>query len=147
MAKAKIKTFNYFRTFTAAMVEAGAYMGTAEVLGLKFEAGCMITNTDARRFLKAVRVSYSNDVNVPKDLIRDLMNYDRANFPAPAAKAKRLFRQWAEGGACPYGGDVLERRGRAAWFTQERSHYNADWPVVSAPVLVLRALLAWNALA
>ena len=66
------------------------------------------------------------------DLTSDLMNYDAANHPDPAA-----FQRWADGGACPYEGVKVQR---VANFSERRECWPPERQLLSAFELMKRVL-------
>jgi hypothetical protein len=72
---------------------------------------------------------------VPDDLCIDLMRWDAANHPNPAA-----FDAWAKGGACPYEGIPYAR---ASHFKEKRSLWSAG--EAPRPYDLMVRLLSWTA--
>jgi hypothetical protein len=79
-------------------------------------------------------VLLSNIGHVSSELCALLMRYDAANHPGGV----EVFTTWANGGACPYASGAKVQR--VAQFTEQREHWNADAPLLSAFELMVRVV-------
>jgi len=97
---------------------SGADLSGADLSGANLPAPTMIL------------LAYWGEVS--DDLCRDLMAYDAACHPYPAA-----FDRWAQGDACPYSGVKVER---AAQFQEKRGLWDAKAPLCRPYDLMQRVL-------